>query len=126
MKAVLSLPDHWRQNSRYAEILDHPLLTDTGQAITRGLAQSAFIYRQLPAVFPIEIEWAPKDTDPKLAGPILFVEAEGTQSGFSSFDLGAVREKLCLVLRDTKLRALIPDCELCLRVVFDSWGHLGT
>lgn len=125
MKAVLSIPAWCREDQRYAPLRDPQILTELGRQIARSLRPSALIYQVIPTEVPVEVVWIPDDTNPQLAEPLLIVEVEGTSATPQRESVNQAGYRLGRAMTDSHLAAIIPDCQIRLRVVSEHTVPIG-
>ncbi|MFA9261982.1 MAG: hypothetical protein ACEQSB_01295 [Undibacterium sp.] len=125
MKAVLSIPHHWQQNRRYATLGNREFIAGLSRQIAQGLRLSTSLYQLIPPSVPVEINWLQDHTNPTLVEPTLIVIAEGAAIKPQPESVAQSAYRLAQSLGSSNLSTLIPDCRICLRVVFEHTEALG-
>jgi|GEM_PF-7044652 len=114
MKATLAVPAEWCQDNRYAALQAPEFCAALGHSISQSLQTSALLYRDLPAQFPVEIEWVPNNTNPTNATPCLYVATDGTRQNPIAVDLNMAIRRFMYGMKRSELYRLIPECEILL------------
>ena len=95
MKAVLALPAWWKKNPRHSGLSSPGFAAILDRDITNSLRKSTALSRELPAIFPVEIEWVPDHANPKSVSSLLAVRIEGIRQNPVTIDLNAVIRRSC-------------------------------
>lgn len=131
MKAVLSVPAWYRQDTKYRGMLyddgSTQWLLGLGECILRSCIQTRYLYAEIQKELAVEIKWIPDETNPSLGLPHLLIEAQGNNTAeHVTISRNSILMSMVARLGQFGLYELIPECQLRISIVYDlEYNPLG-